>query len=71
VMDNSIIRSNTIVAAGAVILENTDCEEGAIYAGVPAKKIKNISTELINGEINRIAANYIRYADWFRSQVIK
>ena len=71
IMDNAIVRSNTIIAAGAVVLENMDCEAGAIYAGVPAKKIKNISTELINGEINRIASNYVRYADWFRDQSAK
>lgn len=69
VMDQAVVHSNTIIAAGAVVLENTICEPGSIYAGVPAKKVKDISQELINGEINRIAGNYIRYADWFRNQV--
>lgn len=69
VMDQAVVHSNTIIAAGAVVLENTICEPGSIYAGVPAKKVKEISQELINGEINRIAGNYIRYADWFRDQV--
>lgn len=69
VMDQAAVHSNTIIAAGAVVLENTICEPGSIYAGVPAKKVKDISQELINGEINRIAGNYIRYADWFRDQV--
>lgn len=68
VMDNAIVQSNTIIAAGAVVLENTICEPGSIYAGVPAKKVKAISEELISGEINRIANNYVRYADWFREQ---
>ena len=66
VMDNAVIHSNTIIAAGAVVLEGTICEEASIYAGVPAKKIKDISKELISGEIDRIANNYVRYADWFR-----
>lgn len=66
VMDNAVVHSNTIIAAGAVVLENTVCEAGSIYAGVPAKKIKDISEELINGEINRIANNYVKYAGWFR-----
>jgi carbonic anhydrase/acetyltransferase-like protein (isoleucine patch superfamily) len=66
VMDNCIIHSNTIIAAGAVVLEGTEVEEGCIYAGVPAKKIKNISTELIQGEIERIASNYTMYAGWFK-----
>lgn len=66
IMDNAIIGSNTIIAAGAVVLENTVCESGSIYAGIPAKKVKDISQELINGEINRIANNYVIYSGWFR-----
>ena len=69
VMDNSIVYSNTIIAAGAVILEHTICETGSIYAGVPAKKVKDISQELISGEITRIANNYIKYAGWYREKV--
>ena len=66
VMDKAVVHSNTIIAAGAVVLENTICEAGSIYAGVPAKKVKDISQELVNGQINRIADNYVGYADWFR-----
>jgi carbonic anhydrase/acetyltransferase-like protein (isoleucine patch superfamily) len=66
VMDNCIIESNSIIAAGAVVTQNTRVESGSIYAGVPAKKVKDISKELINGEINRIANNYITYASWFK-----
>lgn len=69
VMDGVVVHSDTIIAAGAVVLEGTICEKGSIYAGVPAKKVKDISPEKIHGEINRIANNYIRYADWFRNQV--
>ncbi len=68
VMDNVIVHSNTIIGAGAVVLEGTICEAGSIYAGIPAKKVKEISAELVNGEINRIANNYIRYAGWFKDQ---
>lgn len=66
VMDNAHIGTNSIIAAGAVVLENTHVEPGSIYAGVPAKKVKDISQELINGEITRIANNYLKYAGWFR-----
>jgi len=69
VMDNCTVYSNTIIAAGAVVLESTICEAGSIYAGVPAKKVKDISQELINGEINRIANNYIKYAGWYGEKV--
>jgi carbonic anhydrase/acetyltransferase-like protein (isoleucine patch superfamily) len=65
VMDRCIVHSNSIVAAGAVLLEGTVVEAGSIYAGVPAKKVKDISKELIHGEIDRIANNYIKYASWF------
>lgn len=69
VMDNAHIGSNSIIAAGAVVLEGTVVEAGCIFAGVPAKKVKNVSQELIHGEIDRIANNYMMYADWFRDQV--
>ncbi len=65
VMDNAIVHSNTIIAAGAVVLEGTICEGGSIYAGVPAKKVKTIAPEKVEGEINRIAKNYIGYSKWF------
>jgi carbonic anhydrase/acetyltransferase-like protein (isoleucine patch superfamily) len=65
VMDNAVVHSNTIIAAGAVVLEGTVCESGSIYAGVPAKKVKEISQEKVEGEINRIANNYVGYAQWF------
>lgn len=65
VMDNAEIGSNSIIAAGAVVLENTKVEPGSIYAGVPARKVKNISPELIRGEIERIANNYTMYSSWF------
>ena len=71
VMDNVQVGSNCIIAAGAVVLENTIIEPGCIYAGVPAKKVKNISEELINGEINRIADNYLMYSSWFKDTETK
>ena len=66
VMDNVTVGSNSIIAAGAVVLENTVVEKGCIYAGVPAKKVKMISEELIKGEINRVADNYLMYSSWFK-----
>ena len=68
IMDGAVVNSNTLIAAGAVVLEGTICKTGSIYAGVPAKKIKDIPPEMISGEINRIADNYVRYADWFRAE---
>ncbi len=66
IMDNAAIGANSIIAAGAVVLENTRVEPGSIYGGIPAKKLKNICEELIRGEIDRVANNYVTYAGWFR-----
>jgi carbonic anhydrase/acetyltransferase-like protein (isoleucine patch superfamily) len=66
VLDNAVIHSNSIVAAGAVVTKGTIIESGSVYAGSPAKKIKEISIELIEGEINRIANNYHTYSGWYR-----
>ena len=66
IMDDCVIGENSIIAAGAVLTAKTIVEPGSIYAGVPAKKIKNIPQDLVEGEINRIANNYIKYASWYK-----
>jgi carbonic anhydrase/acetyltransferase-like protein (isoleucine patch superfamily) len=66
VMDRAKIGRNSIIAAGAVVLEDTDVPAGSIFAGVPAKKVKDISQELLSGEIDRIANNYVMYSSWFK-----
>jgi carbonic anhydrase/acetyltransferase-like protein (isoleucine patch superfamily) len=66
VMDNCVIESNSIIAAGAVLLEGTHVESGSVYAGIPAKKVKELSKELFEGEVQRIANNYVMYASWYK-----
>ena len=68
VMDNCYIESNCIIAAGAILLEGTRVESWSIYAGVPAKKVKTLSPELFEGEVQRIANNYVKYASWFKDE---
>lgn len=65
VMDECVVHSNAIIAAGAVVLEGTIVEAGSIYAGIPAKKVKEVSQDLVHGQINRISNNYVKYASWF------
>lgn len=65
VMDNVVVESYCIIAAGSVVLENTRCESGYIYAGTPAKKVKPITDEQ-RALLNKLPDNYIMYADWFR-----
>ena len=67
IMDNSVIGTNSVIAAGAVVLPNTKVEAGSIYAGVPAKKIKDI-TEEMKEVIIRTSRNYPMYAEWFRQE---
>jgi carbonic anhydrase/acetyltransferase-like protein (isoleucine patch superfamily) len=66
VMDNCVIESNCIIAAGAVVTQNTVVESGTIYAGVPAKKVKDINASDFAGEIERIANNYVMYSSWVK-----
>ena len=66
VMEDCIIESNSIIAAGAVLTKGTHVKSGTIYGGIPAKKVKDISEELISGEIDRIANNYVKYAGWYK-----
>ena len=67
VMDNCVVHSNSIVAAGAVLLENTVVEIGSIYAGVPAKKVKEINEEQSAALIKGIANNYVEYKSWLEN----
>ena len=66
VLDGCVVESNSIVAAGAVVTKGTHIGSGEVWAGVPAKKIKDISPELTEGEINRIANAYVKYAQWYQ-----
>ncbi|MCV6629667.1 MAG: gamma carbonic anhydrase family protein [Flavobacteriaceae bacterium] len=64
IMDDCVVESNSIIAAGAVLTKGTHVPSGTVFAGMPAKKIKDISAELLEGEVNRIADNYVKYASW-------
>lgn len=66
VLDDAVVKSNSIVAAGSVVTKGTVVESGSVYAGIPAKKIKEISPELLENEINRIAGSYETYAGWYK-----
>lgn len=66
VLDDAIIESNTIIAAGSVVTKGTRVEGGSVYAGIPAKKIKTLSANLLEGELHRIADAYSMYASWYK-----
>ncbi len=67
-LDDVVVESNSVIAAGALVTKGTIVESGSVYAGVPAKKIKSAGPELLEGEINRIANSYIKYASWFKDE---
>lgn len=66
IMDHVVIESNSVIAAGSVVLENTIVKSGSVYAGVPAKKVKDVDINLLEGQVERIAQRYIMYAGWYK-----
>jgi carbonic anhydrase/acetyltransferase-like protein (isoleucine patch superfamily) len=68
-MDGVIVESNSIIAAGSVVTQNTHIESGVIYAGIPAKKVKELNASDFAGEIDRISNNYVMYSNWFKGTI--
>lgn len=66
VMDNCLIEEGSVIAAGSVLLENTHVKAGSLYAGTPARFIKEVGEQLRKGEIERIANNYNLYSSWYK-----
>ena len=67
-MDGVIVESNSIIAAGSVVTQNTHIESGVIYAGIPAKRVKELNASDFAGEIDRISNNYVMYSNWFKEE---
>lgn len=66
ILDGAVIGENSIIAANALITPNTVVEPGSLYAGVPAKKLKDVSPEQTKEMINKISNNYRMYASWYK-----
>lgn len=64
-LDNVVIKSGCIIAANALVLTGTVTEPNSVYAGVPAKKVKEVTEEQRRDIIQRTARDYIMYASWF------
>ena len=64
VMDHAVVKTGSIIAAGAVVLANTVVEPGCVYAGMPARKIKEVDDNM-REVFERTAQNYIMYAKWY------
>ena len=68
VLDNAVVESGAIVAANALVTSGMRVESGWIYAGVPARKIKEVSPEQQKDIVERIAGDYIMYASWYKNE---
>ncbi|MDQ1097433.1 MULTISPECIES: gamma carbonic anhydrase family protein [Chryseobacterium] len=66
VMDECLVEENSIVGAGSVVTQGTHIKSGEVWGGVPARKIKDLSAALLEGEVNRIADNYVLYSSWYK-----
>lgn len=64
VLDKAVVGPDVIVAAGAVVLEGSVLEPGYLYGGIPAKKLKPLSPEQLEG-LKRSAAAYVKYSEWY------
>jgi carbonic anhydrase/acetyltransferase-like protein (isoleucine patch superfamily) len=66
ILDHAVIGENSIIAANALVLSNTIVEPNSVYAGVPAKKVKEIEPSQSKEMIEKIANNYLMYASWYK-----
>ncbi|MBR2026261.1 MAG: gamma carbonic anhydrase family protein, partial [Alistipes sp.] len=65
ILDNAVVASGCIIAANALVLSNSKLEPNSVYAGVPAKKVKEVTPEQREQIIQRIANDYRLYASWY------
>lgn len=65
ILDNAVVASGCIVAANALVLSNSQLEPNSVYAGVPARKVKDVTPEQRDEIITRIAHDYHMYASWY------
>ncbi len=66
VLDNAVVASGCIIAANALVLSNQKLEPNSVYAGVPAKKVKEITPEQREQIVRRTARDYQLYASWYK-----
>ncbi len=65
VMDDVVVESGAVVAAGAVVSEGKTVKSGWIYAGIPARPLKEISAEVREALLEKTPENYVMYKSWF------
>ena len=68
VLDNAVIPPGCIIAANALVLSNARLEPDSVYAGVPAKKVREITPEQRDEIVLRTAHDYMLYASWYKEE---
>ncbi len=68
ILDNAVIGEGSIIAANSLVLSNAVIEPGSVYAGVPAKRVKDVTPEQKKEIIERIAHDYMMYASWYKDE---
>ncbi|MBP5260051.1 MAG: gamma carbonic anhydrase family protein [Paludibacteraceae bacterium] len=66
VLDGAVVGEGAIVAAGALVLSNTQIPPATVWAGVPARQVKEVSAAQSRDLNQRIAHNYAMYASWYK-----
>ena len=66
ILDNAVVGRGCIVAAGALVLAGSVLEPGGLYAGVPARRVKDVSPQQQTEIVQRTAHDYILYASWYK-----
>ena len=64
--DNCLIGMGATLLDNALVLSNAKLEPNSVYAGVPAKKVKEVTPEQREEIIRRTAHDYMLYASWFK-----
>ena len=49
VLDGAVVESDSMVAAGAIVTQNKVVKSGELWAGAPAKKMRDMTPEEIAG----------------------
>ena len=64
-LDNAVVPSGCIIAANALVLSNAQLEPDSLYAGIPARRIREVTPEQREEIVRRTARDYMLYASWY------
>ncbi len=69
ILDEAVIPSFCIIAAGAVVSPRSKFEPGFLYAGVPAKKIKALDKKQVEEQIIWTAKKYVEASAQYKKEL--